>query len=522
MNTPSLKTISYNKDFTSNNDPLAIIIIGASGDLAKRKIYPSLFSLFQSRLLPANTIIFGFGRADFSREALSKKVLPFISGNEVGNGKNQMMNEFFSMCYYQRGRGYDDEEAFLTMHKSISQHHYGSNGQSQGNVNCLFFMAIPANIFATATTSITRSFVHPDPTKCRRIPSESVRFLFEKPFGSDTKSYIQLSNALLKVIKEQQIYRIDHYLGKDMIRCIPSFRFKNSWARAIWNRKHVSHVIISVKETIGIHGRGGYFEQYGIIRDIMQNHLLQVMCLVAMEEPVTNDSTLYSGVEAMRDAKCSVLKSIRIPQCSDCIIGQYEGYKMEDMVGKDSRTPTFAAVKLFVDNDRWLGVPFILLAGKALEENSVDVQIVFTRPKSEKSFARERVQNELKIKIQPENHISLTTHVQENGLHSTDDRVHAFSPSMDLDLSKLESGPSLSKLRRSKKDDAYSKLIKDSLQGISSSFVRDDELRLSWQIFTPLLHQLEHVNPFPYKFGSKGPLQAQHLLDMDVAVRSKL
>jgi glucose-6-phosphate 1-dehydrogenase len=519
MNSLSTNSTCNNKDFTQSNNPLAIIVIGASGDLAKRKTYPSLFSLFEQRLFPANTIIYGYGRSNLTHESLRKQISPFISYDESLDGPNQMVVNFLGMCYYQRGKGYDDADSFLSMHKSIARYYYESNVKSHEGINCLVYMATPPNVFSTATKSITQSFVNPDPTMCRGIPSESIRILFEKPFGSDTQSYIQLSNSLSKLVKEQQIYRIDHYLGKDMIRCIPSFRFNNSWARAIWSRKHISHVIISVKESIGTDGRGGYFDQYGIIRDIMQNHLLQVLCLVAMEEPtgvaITNDSPSmsYSGVEAMRDAKCNVLKSIVIPDSNDCIVGQYEGYKNEDMVRKDSRTPTFAAVKLFVDNERWRGVPFLLLAGKALEDKSAEVKVVFRHPNAFKYFDRQRGKSELKIRIQPDNYISLTTNVQEgDSLSSDSDHNGQSSTCMKLDLSTVAT-PSLSDPRKQNtKDDAYSKLIYDALRGIPSSFVRDDELRLSWQIFTPLLHQLESVNPFPYKYGSRGPQQTEKLL----------
>ena len=517
MNSLSTNNTCYNQDFTQSNYPLAIIVIGASGDLAKRKTYPSLFSLFEQRLIPANTIIYGFGRSNLSHESLRKKILPFISNGESSDGPNQMVVDFLRMCYYQRGKGYDDADSFLSMHKSVIRYYYESNDKSHEDINCLFYMATPPNVFATATKSITQSFVNPG-----GIPSESIRILFEKPFGSDTQSYIQLSNSISKLVKEQQIYRIDHYLGKDMIRCIPSFRFNNSWARAIWSRKYISHVIISVKETIGTDGRGGYFDQYGIIRDIMQNHLLQVLCLVAMEEPTgvaitTDSSMLYSGVEAMRDAKCDVLKSIVIPNSNDCVVGQYEGYKNEDMVRKDSRTPTFAAVKLFVDNERWRGVPFLLLAGKALEDKCAEVKVIFRHPNASKSFDRQRGKSELKIRIQPDNCISLTTNLQEgDSLSSGSDHKGQASTCMKLDLSAVAT-PSLSKPGKQnnvfpRKDNAYSKLIYDALRGIPSSFVRDDELRLSWQIFTPLLHQLERVNPFPYKYGSRGPHQTDKLL----------
>ena len=307
--------------------------------------------------------------------------------------------------------------------------------------------------------------------------------------------------------------RIDHYLGKDMIRAIPMIRFQNPWARAIWNRNHISHIVISMKEEIGTHGRGGYFDQYGIIRDIIQNHLLQVLTLIAMEEPAAAEaaaaagSGLFSGSdsvpgpEVMRDAKCRVLSKIVIPTSDDCVIGQYDGYRDDEQVPNDSCTPTFAAIHLFVDNDRWRGVPFVLLAGKCLEERSAEVRIVFRRDNT-RSILSAKKSNELIIRMQPEQTVALTTNVTATA-HELINRE-----TMILDLEKNEK-----KNNYASNNGAYSKLILDALRGNSSSFVRDDELRLSWEIFTPLLHQTEKIRPYSYKIGSKGPSQASTLLN---------
>ena len=281
-----------------------------------------------------------------------------------------------------------------------------------------------------------------------------------------------------------------------MLKTLPSLRFNNPWAKAIWNKEHISQVIISMKETIGTHGRGGYFDHYGAIRDVIQNHLLQVMSLVAMEEPAKD-----SGVEGLRDAKCQVLACTRIPSREDCVVGQYDGYTEDATVPNGSCTPTFAVVRLFVDNERWRGVPFILLTGKALDEKNAQVQIMFHG--SGRNGARSGdLKDELILNIQPENQISLTTNVKEKG----------YNEGISRERMVLHRNEDTSSNHQMKGDDAYSKLIYDALKGNSSSFVRDDELRLSWEIFSPLLHQIENVNPFPYTFGSQGPPQAQRLL----------
>lgn len=496
MTNGPLNDVAATTDFT-RNPLLAIVVIGASGDLAKRKTYPSLFSLYQRKLLPSHTIVWGYSRSRLTHDSLREQIRPFLQASISESPQNEeLLQSFLNMCFYQRGTGYDDINAYRSMHSSIGIQKKAVEKclkdreitSSQRHQNHLFYLAIPPNLFHTATQTITQSFA--------TIPQDSLRILFEKPFGRDTESYLHLSNSLSKLpgIHESQMLRIDHYLGKDMIRAIPSLRFNNPWARAIWNRKYISHIVISMKETIGTAGRGGYFDQYGVIRDIIQNHLLQVMTLVAMEEPET---TITSNVEGMRDAKCRLLEDVKIPTREDCVVGQYVGYKDDEQVPDESCTPTFAVIKLFVDNERWRGVPFVLLAGKSLEEKSSEIRVVF------RSDIGSR--NELTIRIQPENEISLTTNVAGND----------YGDGMKQETMVLNLKKETEENHMTNADGAYSKLIYDALKGNSSSFVRDDELRLSWEICTPLLHQIEKNRPYPYEIGSRGPPQAQRILDND-------
>ena len=461
-------------DFTQSNDPLAIIIVGASGDLAKRKTYPSLFSLYQRKLIPTTTKVWGFSRSNLSHDGLRRQIREFLPQHD-----EEQLQCFLNSCFYQQGKGYDDTTAFSLIKDSISLM------AADGEANYLFYLAIPPNLFHTATRAITTSF--------SSVHSKSLRVLFEKPFGRDTDSYKVLSQSLSELLEESQMFRIDHYLGKNMIRSIPSFRFNNPWVEALWNKKHISHVIISMKEKIGTDGRGGYFDQYGIIRDIIQNHLLQVMTLVAMEP------TQDSSVEGLRNAKCKLLSCMRIPSHKDCVVGQYDGYKDDEKVPKNSCTPTFAAVRLFVDNERWRNVPFVLIAGKALEEKMAEVKVVFHETQQDavhKRTINSADLNQFTMKIQPENSYSLSMNVKGNDFMSGVEQG-----SMVLDRRKQGSD-----------DDAYGRLIFDALQGNSASFVRDDELQLSWEIFTPLLHEMENIKPHSYDFGSSGPPQAQKLL----------
>jgi glucose-6-phosphate 1-dehydrogenase len=535
--------------------PIAIIVLGASGDLAKRKTYPCLFQLNKQRILVPSTssttgvIIYGFGRTSLSNEEFRESIRPFLSSHNVESFNHDKslaeyekkdthhVSTFLSMCFYQVGRGYDDINAFGSMRDSILK------VKQEKNLNLLFYMATPPNIFAMATKSITQVF-QPCSGGRRRSKDRNfrssgfLRVLYEKPFGSDLHSYEELSDSLLNLLDERQIFRIDHYLGKDMVRRIPHFRFGDSPLKMImnktphfWSRRYISKVVISLKELIGTDGRGGYFDQYGIIRDVVQNHLLQVMCLVAMEQPNKQDD-----MDVFRDAKCELLRHVHPPIMEDCIVGQYTGYRREPMVKKNSKTPTFVVIRLFVDNDRWRGVPFILLAGKGLDEKSVDVDIIFRenilsdRGQS-KNFLQEKqkqpqqhlvaLEQKLTIRIQPQQYVCFRTHTNHEKSMPVGEKHHARRQSaMIWNFEKYNRRDQNHSVAREQKvfqhdDDSYSKLVHDALQGRSSSFVRDDELRLSWSIFTPLLHQLENVEPYPYEFGSKGPSQAHKMIDLD-------
>lgn len=470
MSDSATSSLSSNLDYTSKDATVAIIIIGASGDLARRKTFPSIFSLYERGFLPNSLVIYGYGRSDIQRESLHSKILPFINTHQT-NESSQKVKDFLKLCYYHRGSGYNDNDAFCKMRESIE-----SKAQNPKSIHYLFYMAIPPNLFATATQSVR--------TMMKSIPSNQHRCLFEKPFGSDIDSYNQLSTSLSKLLTEQQIYRIDHYLGKDVIRFIPSFRFDNTLISNIWSNENVSRVIISVKETIGLEGRGGYFDEYGIIRDVIQNHLIQIMCLIAMEKPKTNSSC---KAEAIRDAKCQVLRDTKKPTLKDCIVGQYDGYLCEELVRTESRTPTYCLLKLTIDNERWQGVPFYLVAGKCLNEKLAEVDIQLKEPRLSFNTQKGLHDDEyysMKMKIQPEKYVS---------------------------LGNRNAGTTL-KLFEKTRDDAYANLIHDALQGNSSSFVRDDELKLSWKLLTPLLHELESIRPLSYKQGSEGPREVQSYL----------
>jgi glucose-6-phosphate 1-dehydrogenase len=414
-------------------------------------------------------------------------------------------NSFLSRCYYQIGENYKDSLAFCEMRTdlerdNITRHDNGDDNDhtNRKRYNYLFYMATPPNVFEDVTKTIAESFHD-------LLSSSSVRFLYEKPFGKDLDSYTQLSSSLFRIgLKEEQIYRIDHYLGKQMVRAIPYIRFglsnensnKYNWLELKWNNNHISHVIIQMREPFGAEERG-YFNEYGIIRDVIQNHLLQIMCLIAMERPTSFEKANHDDI---RDAKCNLLKQIKPPSIDDCVLGQYEGYLYN---GEKSHTPTYAAIKLWVENERWRGIPFYLIAGKALDKRLVEVNIGFQNfYRSGSHFCRGESKNrtnaELLLQIQPQQILQFTLNEERKGY--TNKTIESYFDAIsDCSYKDEVNGE-------------YSTLILDSLRGDSSSFVRDDELQRAWEIFTPLLHDVGLATIYGYAFGSAGPKEVEKLL----------
>lgn len=479
-------------DFTTQ--PLAIILIGASGDLAKKKTFPSLYQLYIRDLLPINFVLYGYGRSKLTHEELRAKIMPYLN-----HGTDMEKNSFLSNCYYQIGRNYRDNEAFCQMRMNLLGQGKQLNDHTVKRYNYLFYMATPPNVFEDVTQTIAESF-HDDLVSSS---SSSIRFLYEKPFGKDLDSYTQLSSSLFRIgLKEEQIYRIDHYLGKRMIRAIPYIRFgasnenNNHWLESKWNNQHISHVIIHMSEPFGAEERG-YFDEYGIIRDVIQNHLLQIMSLIAMERPTSLEKAHHDDI---RDAKCHLLKQIKPPSKDDCVLGQYEGYFFN---GEKSHTPTYAAIKLWIENERWSGVPFYLIAGKALDRRLVEVKIGFQNldgsgNSTSRNESKSRTNAELLLQVQPLQTLQFSLNEEREGY--TNKIVRSYSDA----IGDGYCGDEL--------NDEYSTLILDSLKGDSSCFVRNDELHRAWEIFTPLLQEVPQIPIHGYKFGSTGPKEVERLL----------
>lgn len=333
------------------------------------------------------------------------------------------------------------------------------------------------------------------------------RFILEKPFGRDTESSRELSAALSQHLTEDQTYRIDHYLGKELIENLTVLRFSNLVFEPLWSRKYIQNVQITFTENFGTEGRGGYFDQYGIIRDIMQNHLLQVLTLFAMEHPVSLEA------EDIRNEKVKVLRSIIPIKTEDVVLGQYKGrvrndgvklpaYSEDKTVKHNSITPTFAAILLYIQNARWDGVPFFLKAAKAVDERRAEIRIQFRQVPGclyKQTSELNDTTNELLIRIQPAAGIYLKINNKVPGLGTRLDKTR-----LDLNYKNRY---------QTELPDAYERLILDVVNGDKRLFIRVDELEAAWRIFTLLLHEIEEkaIKPELYPYGSKGPLSAHCL-----------
>lgn len=474
---------------------LNIIVVGASGDLAQRKIFPALFAVFSQDLLPENVRFFGFARSSLEDQQFRERVSENLTCRYVPDEAcDTRMQDFLARCHYTSGQ-YDDKATFLDLYARMREVVGGPVG------NSIFYLAIPPSVFLDVARSLgDTGMVH-----CGG-PSPWSRVVIEKPFGRDRASSDELAAGLARVFTEDQTYRIDHYLGKEVIQDVMVLRFANLVFEPLWSWQHVERIWIDWREDLSLEGRAGYFDDYGIIRDVMQNHLLQILALVTMEKP---DSV---SARHVRDRKVELLRAIRPLTLDDVVLGQYgasewkgkprRAYCDEPNIASDARTPTFAAAALCIDNDRWRGVPMIMRAGKGLNKRESEVRIQFRDVPGNIFRQGERVlpANELVIRIQP-----------DEGLYLS---VVNKAPGLDLVLDKRELNLQYESAYSGVIPDAYECLLLDVVQGDKSLFIRDDELRVAWDIFTPVLHDLEDqaVAPEIYPFGSRGP-SVDRLLD---------
>jgi len=470
---------------TSNElkDNTIIVVLGASGDLAKKKTYPALFGLFSQNLLPRDVKIVGYARTKMEDEEYHKRITSYIKNPNDDKEVKLKIEEFKAISTYVSG-AYDKTEAFeqLNAHLEAIEANYQTKERHR-----VFYLALPPSVFIPVTEHLKE--------KCYADKGGVNRIIIEKPFGKDTESCKELIGEVKKNWTEDETFRIDHYLGKEMVKNILVLRFANISMSAGWDKNHINNVQITFKEPFGTEGRGGYFDEFGIIRDILQNHLLQVLSVLTMERPVS------FSAEDIRDEKVKVLRAIPPVGKEDTVLGQYvaangkPGYLDDDSVPRDSVCPTFAVTTLWINNPRWEGVPFILKAGKALNEAKVEVRIQFKDVTS--GIFKDISRNELVIRIQPSEAVYLKMNTKAPGL-----RTRAVPVDMDLTYKRRFGEVHI--------PEAYEALILDALKGDHSNFVRGDELEAAWKIFTPILHWIEgkagpKPKPLPYDYGSRGP-----------------
>lgn len=399
------------------------VVFGASGDLAKKKVYPTLWTLYINKLIPKDTFIVGYARSDKTIEQLMNDTIKYVKLKE---DQQQSWQEFWLKNTYVKG-SYKDDADFERLNKHLD--HIETNGRlttacslanhhDSGPPKCnrLFYLALPPVVYSSVSELIQKYCL----TKIDKPEGGWSRLIIEKPFGRDSESSAQLSNHLSALYTEDQIYRIDHYLGKEMVQNLMALRFGNRIFSKTWDRENISSVIISFKEPFGTGGRGGYFDEFGMIRDVMQNHLLQILSLVAMERPVS------SNPEDIRDEKVKALRSVPSIERKDIVIGQYigkpngvgeekDGYRDDPTVPDNSNTETYAMAVLWVNNERWEGVPFFLRCGKALNERKAEVRIQY-RDVPGDIFDGQLKRNELVIRVQPGEAVYLKMMTKQPGM----------------------------------------------------------------------------------------------------------
>jgi len=478
----------------NNGRGLNIVVVGASGDLAARKVFPALFALKCRNLLPGGVRIFGFARTRFDDNEFREHISRNLTCRYVPDDScERHVSEFLGMCRYIAG-SYESRESYLNLYARMRE-------AGTPEADTLFYLAIPSSLFSSVASAMAGAGL----VNCG-AQKPWTRVVVEKPFGKDRASSDDMMRQLAHVFAEEQVFRIDHYLGKEAIQNLMVLRFANLVFEPLWNRTFVRSVHIEWKESDGIRDRGGYFDGYGIIRDVIQNHMLQVLSLVAMERPARADAAHIS------DEKVRVLRSIRPAELENVVLGQYAAngdrpgdlpeYRAEKGVAPGSIIPTYAGTMLRIENARWAGVPFLITAGKGLDESVSRVVIRFRDATGNlfRDISGGLSENRLVIRVQPDEAIFL--------------RITNKEPGLRMSLVESELNLRYQQVFQRQIPEAYERLLLDVIEGDKSLFIRADELAAAWDIYTPLLRRMEEERIVPtfYKRGSAGPESAARLL----------
>ncbi len=481
--------------------PTVVVIFGASGDLTARKLIPAVYNLAADNLLPADFHLVGYGRKEISHEAfrdLATEAIREFSRRELNE---DVWGRVGAHTTYVAG-GYDTKEDF----DRLAQHIAGIEKQVGRDVQILFYISTPPSVFAPILRNLGASGL----ARRHLDQPHHTKVIVEKPFGRDLASARALNTTIRSVFEEHQVYRIDHYLGKETVQDLLVQRFANSIFEPLWNRNFIDHVQITVAEEVGVGSRGGYYEQSGALRDMIQNHTMQLVALTAMEPPVSLDA------EAIRDEKVKLLRAIQpldLGPHGDVARAQYSagmiggkparGYLEEEGIAPDSATETFAAIRLSINNWRWQGVPFYLRSGKRMARRVTEIAVQLKRPPGTlfASGGFDLAPNTLSFQIQPDEGLSLVLNGKVPGLET---RTQPVKMNFRYSTTFGSNTP-----------EAYERLVLDAMIGDGTLFIRGDEAETSWQLYTPVLEAWAAAGREgmdQYASGSWGPPNAEALL----------